>query len=75
MTTVRVRQNGPVVIEGEDVTVVDWLGRPYDVSRRPVALCRCGASSRKPFCDGTHGRVGFDGGSGAGPTSPPEAAG
>jgi CDGSH-type Zn-finger protein len=27
-----------------------------------VALCRCGASSRKQFCDGTHGKIGFEGG-------------
>lgn len=59
MTTIRLRQNGPLVIEGDDVTVVDWNGAPYEITRRPVALCRCGASARKPFCDGSHGRVGF----------------
>ena len=59
MPTVRLRRNGPYVIEGDDVTVVDWNGVEYAVDRRPIALCRCGASTKKPFCDGTHSRVGF----------------
>ena len=56
---IRVRQNGPYRIEDEDVTVLDWNGDPYPITRRPVALCRCGASTTKPFCDGTHSRIGF----------------
>ena len=59
MPTVRLRRNGPYVIEGDDVTVVDWNGVEYPVDRRPIALCRCGASTKKPFCDGTHSRIGF----------------
>lgn len=59
MITVRLRKNGPYVIEAEDVRVIDWEGAEYAIGRRPVALCRCGASSNKPFCDGTHGRIGF----------------
>ena len=59
MPTVRLRRNGPYVIEGDEVTVVDWNGVEYAVERRPIALCRCGASTKKPFCDGTHSRVGF----------------
>lgn len=62
MTTVRVRRNGPCVIDDPDVNVVDWNGVEYPVQRRPVALCRCGASATKPFCDGSHARVGFQGG-------------
>ena len=58
MTTIRLRRNGPYVIDG-DVKVVDWNGAEYPVSRQPIALCRCGASTTKPFCDGTHSRVGF----------------
>jgi CDGSH-type Zn-finger protein len=50
------------VIEDENVRVVDWNGVEYPIERRPVALCRCGASSTKPFCDGTHKTLGFDGG-------------
>ena len=59
MATIKVRHNGPYVIEGDDVTVVDWNGTAYPIARRPVALCRCGASTNKPFCDKTHSRIGF----------------
>ena len=59
MATIKVRHNGPYVIEGDDVTVVDWNGAAYPIARRPVALCRCGASTNKPFCDKTHSRIGF----------------
>jgi CDGSH-type Zn-finger protein len=59
VTTIRLRQNGPYVIDGDDVTVVDWNGVKYRIERRPIALCRCGASTKKPFCDGTHSKVGF----------------
>ena len=57
--TIRLRKNGPYVIDSDDVRLVDWNGVEYPVDRRPVALCRCGASTTKPFCDGTHSRVGF----------------
>jgi len=65
MTRIRVRQDGPYVIEdaGDGVIVVDWEGRAFACDRLPVALCRCGASARKPFCDGSHRTVGFNGGS------------
>jgi CDGSH-type Zn-finger protein len=63
---IRLRRNGPYVIESDEVTVVDWEGVEYQVDRRPFALCRCGASSTKPFCDGTHRTIEFDGGSEAG---------
>ena len=69
MTTIRLRKNGPYVIEGDDVQVVDWDGREYIVERRPVALCRCGASTKKPFCDGTHSKVGFQAAEAAVPES------
>ena len=59
MTTIRLRQNGPYVIDGDDVHVIDWNGVEYCVERRPIALCRCGASTKKPFCDGTHSKIGF----------------
>ncbi|MBI4265137.1 MAG: CDGSH iron-sulfur domain-containing protein [Acidobacteria bacterium] len=57
--TIRLRRNGPYVIESEEVRIVDWNGAPYTVGRRPLALCRCGASRTKPFCDGTHSKIGF----------------
>ena len=66
MTTIRLRKNGPYVVDGDDVTVVDWNGVAYPAGRLPVALCRCGASTRKPFCDGTHSKVGFEAAEAAG---------
>jgi len=59
MITIRLRKNGPYVIESDAVQIVDWNGAPYTLGRRPVALCRCGASATKPFCDGTHAKRGF----------------
>ena len=59
MVTVRLRRNGPYVIEGDDVRVVDSTGEEVHPVKRPVALCRCGASETKPFCDRSHARVGF----------------
>ena len=59
MVRIKVRLNGPYLVETDDVTVVDWEGRQYEIGRRPVALCRCGGSANKPFCDGTHSKIGF----------------
>ena len=59
MATVKVRQNGPYLVEGDDVTVVDVNGNAFEIPKRPFALCRCGGSTNKPFCDGTHSRTGF----------------
>ena len=59
MTTIRVRQDGPYLIDDETVAIVDWNGRAYPIERRPVALCRCGHSQRKPFCDGSHRQARF----------------
>ena len=57
---VRLRENGPYVIQSP-VKVVDHLGNefPIPVGKPTVALCRCGQSANKPFCDGSHKRVGF----------------
>ena len=60
MITIRLRKNGPYVVDGEDVRVIDWNGVEYPISRLPIALCRCGGSTRKPFCDGTHSKIGFE---------------
>ena len=59
MATITIRPNGPYLVEGDDVTVVDWEGKPYPIAKRPFKLCRCGASINKTFCDGTHSRQGF----------------
>lgn len=66
--TIRCRENGPYVIEGV-VKVVDHLGNefPLPVGKDKVALCRCGHSRIKPFCDGTHRQCDFQ----AAETAPP----
>ncbi|WP_010584874.1 CDGSH iron-sulfur domain-containing protein [Schlesneria paludicola] len=57
--TIKTRENGPFLVTGP-VTLIDHLGNQYDISgKENVALCRCGASSRRPFCDGTHKSNGF----------------
>ncbi len=56
---IKVLKNGPYVVTGP-VGLVDQEGASWSVEAdKPVALCRCGQSSNKPFCDGTHGRCGF----------------
>lgn len=50
--------NGPLLVRGE-VELVDGEGMPIPQRRRTIALCRCGMSSLKPFCDGTHKVTGF----------------
>lgn len=74
MTTIKVRRNGPYRIEGDDVKVVDWNGVEYCIERRPIALCRCGASATKPFCDGTHSASRFAAGEAAVPGAGDEPA-
>ena len=57
-----IRNNGPYVVEG-DFTLVDHEGNEVPLTKR--ALCRCGGSTMKPFCDGTHSKIGFQGASAA----------
>ena len=57
--TIRIRDNGPCLVDGDDVQVVDADGNAFPIERRPFALCRCGHSAGKPFCDGSHNREGF----------------
>lgn len=59
MVTIKVLQNGPCLVQGDDVALVDWNGATYKVAKHPFALCRCGGSTTKPFCDGTHSKTGF----------------
>jgi 3-phenylpropionate/trans-cinnamate dioxygenase ferredoxin subunit len=57
-----VKPNGPYVVSGDlsQLQIADINGNKYDVSgKQAIALCRCGASVNKPFCDGTHSRIGF----------------
>lgn len=64
--TIRLRPNGPLVIEGTSaldglVKIVDQNGAPFAIpaNKPAVALCRCGQSANKPFCDGAHKACGF----------------
>lgn len=59
-TVIRVRDNGPLMIEGP-VTVVDAMGNEFafDKTKPAIFLCRCGHSAKKPFCDGAHKACGF----------------
>ena len=50
--------DGPLLVRGE-VDLRDAADRPIPKNRRTVALCRCGLSTIKPFCDGTHKAAGF----------------
>lgn len=59
-TKVTVFNNGPISIEG-DFTIHDAAGNTFGLGgRTKIGLCRCGLSANKPFCDGTHGRQGFE---------------
>jgi CDGSH-type Zn-finger protein/truncated hemoglobin YjbI/ferredoxin len=56
--SIRIAANGPLLALNVG-DIHDWLGQP--LTAPPVtALCRCGASAIKPYCDGSHARVGFD---------------
>jgi len=56
---ISIRPNGPYLVEG-DVELADVNGNKVDTTGRPkIALCRCGGSTTKPFCDGTHSKIGF----------------
>jgi CDGSH iron-sulfur domain-containing protein 3 len=55
---IKVRESGPYRITGR-VTVVDADGVQYAIETENIALCRCGGSSTKPFCDGSHRDNGF----------------
>ena len=57
---IRCRENGPLLITGA-VQVVDHAGNVFPIppGKDTVALCRCGTSQNKPFCDGSHRTCGF----------------
>ena len=57
-------RDGPILVRGA-FTLTDQDGNAIPNHRRTVALCRCGRSSRKPFCDGTHKAIGWRAPSGA----------
>lgn len=53
--TIRMRPNGPFLVEGP-FTLVDSQGNKFTINpdKPAIALCRCGASGNRPFCDGAH---------------------
>jgi CDGSH-type Zn-finger protein len=55
--TVELRPNGPLLVTGA-VEICSGTGRTVTVTQK-TALCRCGHSNNKPFCDGTHAKIGF----------------
>lgn len=56
--TIKIRDNGPYIVEGE-FKLTDMAGN--EIPLKKMALCRCGGSTMKPFCDGTHSKIGFQG--------------
>ena len=56
---IQIQTDGPYLVTNVE-RLTDWLGEQLP-SRPQMALCRCGASQNKPFCDGTHAEVGFSG--------------
>ena len=57
--SIQVQEDGPLFVRGP-VTLSAEDGTTIEAPER-MALCRCGGSSKKPFCDGTHARIGFTG--------------
>ncbi len=57
-TTITPYRDGPYLVRGP-FSIVDQDGKEIEVKRRIVALCRCGRSQMRPFCDGTHKAIGF----------------
>lgn len=51
-------RDGPLLVRGP-VQLVDAEGRRVEPRRDTIALCRCGKSRLRPFCDGTHKLIGF----------------
>ncbi len=57
---ITVLKNGPLQVEA-GATIHDASGKAFNTPEgKPVFLCRCGQSGSKPFCDGTHRKVGFE---------------
>jgi CDGSH-type Zn-finger protein len=59
--SIKIRPNGPYLVSGP-IDLLDADGNPVPIpeGKTNIALCRCGGSVTKPFCDGTHSKIGFD---------------
>ncbi len=60
MPEVRIKtlKNGPYEVKGA-IQLVDAKRADFKLAEDPICLCRCGQSQNKPFCDGTHEKIGF----------------
>lgn len=59
-TRITFMNNGSIRVEG-DFELVDQEGRVFGLAgRERIGLCRCGQSAKKPFCDGSHKKCGFE---------------
>jgi CDGSH-type Zn-finger protein len=56
-------EDGPLIVRG-DFSLLTPDGEAIETGRNTIALCRCGKSTVKPFCDGTHKKTNFKAGSG-----------
>lgn len=69
---IRCRENGPLLVPATAIKIVDHLGNAFAIpaGKDNIALCRCGQSKVKPFCDGSHKQCGFV----ANETAPPSTS-
>ena len=58
-TKITALDDGPYLVKGP-IKILDAEGHEFPIERTTVALCRCGGSTTKPFCDGTHSKTGFE---------------
>lgn len=56
--TIKINDNGSIRVTGP-ADLIDGIGDKYEIDSS-FSLCRCGQSGKKPFCDGTHKKVGFE---------------
>ncbi len=59
MAKLTLLENGPILFEADGTYVYQHGGQDETLDQKAVALCRCGASANKPFCDGSHKRIDF----------------
>ncbi|MEM6612359.1 MAG: CDGSH iron-sulfur domain-containing protein [Cyanobacteria bacterium P01_C01_bin.72] len=58
-TTITVKNNGPFLVQG-NVSIIDAEGKEFNAEGKAIPLCRCGASTAQPFCNGTHRKIEFE---------------
>lgn len=70
MFTIKIAKNGPYMVEGDERLIGETITEKRVLenvktqeyqTEKVTALCRCGHSANKPYCDGTHAKIGFDG--------------